>query len=412
VPAVESCLTIDVLDAAARVDGVGPVEGDHEWVVDLREYLRVVPDPRCRRGVRHSLVSILGLAAAAVAAGCRSFLAIGEWAADAPQSVLQAVGARFDPRRNRFVAPQEATLRRLLHMVNADAVDAAISSWVHARAGGVIPDAVAVDGKSLRGTFPRTGGAGVHLLAALSHDQGVVLAQQQVPIGTSEITAFAPLLDTLHDALPDGLNGLVITADALHTTRAHAHYLIEHGADYVFTVKANQSGLHRHLTTLPWHDIPALSSINTGHGRTEHRTIRLAPLTTNTTAGFPRSQFPHAAHAFRIDRHTTLHNQTKPRTDTAFGLTSLTDHRAHPHTIARYIRGHWHIENKLHWIRDTTYAEDTSRVRTGTAPHLMASLRNLAISALRLTGHTSIATGLRTMTRNPTRPLQLLGITP
>ena len=111
------------------------------------------------------MMAILGLAAAAVAAGCRSFAAIGEWAADAPQSVLRAVGARFDSRLQAFVAPQEATLRRVLQTVNAEALDAAIASWLHVRAGGVIPDAVAVDGKSLRGTFPRAGGAGVHLLA-------------------------------------------------------------------------------------------------------------------------------------------------------------------------------------------------------------------------------------------------------
>jgi hypothetical protein len=226
--------------------------------------------------VRHSVLSILGIAAAAVAAGCRSFTAIGEWAAEAPQSVLRAMGARFDRTRKVFVAPDEATVRRVLQAVDADALDAAISAWLHARSDGNAPDAVAVDGKSLRGTFGRTGGAGVHLLAALSHDQGTVLGQRLVPTGTSEITAFGPLLDAID--LTTDLNGLVITADALHTTRAHAHFLVERGADYVFTVKANQSGLHRHLTTLPWHDIPALTTTETGHGRTEHRTIRLAPL--------------------------------------------------------------------------------------------------------------------------------------
>jgi len=351
------------------------------------------------------VLSILGVAAAAVAAGCRSFTAIGEWAGEAPQSVLRAMGARFDRTRRVFVAPDEATVRRVLQAVDADALDAAISAWLHARAGSHSPEAVAVDGKSLRGTFARTGGAGVHLLAALCHDQGIVLGQRLVPTGTSEITAFGPLLDTID------LAGLVITADALHTTRAHARSVIDHGADYVFTVKANQSGLHHHLTALPWDDIPALTTTETGHGRTEHRTIRLAPLATDITdAGYTNPGFPHAAHAFRIDRHTTLHGSSQHRTHTALGLTSLTDHRAHPHTIARYLRGHWHIENRLHWVRDVTYREDQSRVRTGTAARTMASLRNLAISALRQTGHTNIAQALRHMARDTNRPLQLLGI--
>jgi predicted transposase YbfD/YdcC len=399
------------LGGVARSGHAGVVSDDHLWVVDLREHLRAVPDPRHRRGIRHPVLSILGIAAAAVAAGCRSFTAIGEWAAEAPQSVLRAMGARFDRIRKVFVAPDEATVRRVLQAVDTEALDAAISAWLHARTDGDAPEAVAVDGKSLRGTFARTGGAGVHLLAALSHDQGIVLGQRLVPTGTSEITAFGPLLDTID--LTTDLEGLVITADALHTTRAHARSLIDHGADYVFTVKANQSGLHHHLTTLPWDDIPALTTIETGHGRTEHRTIRLAPLATNITdAGYTNPGFPHAAHAFRIDRRTTLHDSGQHRTHTALGLTSLTDHRAHPHTIARYVRGHWHIENRLHWVRDVTYREDHSRVRTGTAAHTMASLRNLAISALRQTGHTNIARALRHMARDTTRPLQLLGITP
>ena len=84
---------------------------------------------------------------------------------------------------------------------------------------------------------------------------------------------------------------------------------------------------------------------------------------------------------------------------------------AGPADIAAYLRGRWEIENGLHWVREVTYGQDASRVRTGTAPRVMATLRNLAISALRQTGHTNIAAGLRHMARNPTRPLQLLGIT-
>ena len=83
-----------------------------------------------------------------------------------------------------------------------------------------------------------------------------------------------------------------------------------------------------------------------------------------------------------------------------------------PAQIAGYLRGHWEIENRLHWVRDVTYGEDHSRIRTGTAPRAMASLRNLAISALRLAGQHNIAAALRHMARHPTRPLTLLGIQP
>lgn len=87
-----------------------------------------------------------------------------------------------------------------------------------------------VDGKSLRGTFGRSGGAGVHLLAALTHDTGVVLGQRQAQAGSSEIAWFAPLLD------PIELVGRVVTADAPHVTRSHATYLTARSADYVLCV--------------------------------------------------------------------------------------------------------------------------------------------------------------------------------
>ncbi len=91
---------------------------------------------------------------------------------------------------------------------------------------------------------------------------------------------------------------------------------------------------------------------------------------------------------------------------TAFGLTSLTGRYAHPAHIGGYVRGHWHIENTLHWVRDVTYNEDQSRARTGTVPRVMASLRNLATSAHRQAGHTNIAQALR----HTARALTLLGI--
>jgi hypothetical protein len=155
-------------------------------VVDLRDYLNLISDPRDRRGVRHRLGSLLAMAAVAVAAGSQSLLAIWEWVADLPQWALAALGARFDPRIGRYVVPGEATLRRALAMVDGDELDAAVSAWIvdHTapsdleQAGWM---AVAVDGKTLRGTVGRTGGAGVHLLSALTHRHAVVVGQRLVP---------------------------------------------------------------------------------------------------------------------------------------------------------------------------------------------------------------------------------------
>ncbi|WP_374194455.1 ISAs1 family transposase [Amycolatopsis sp. MtRt-6] len=361
--------------------------------------MALIPDPRKRRGVRHSLVSILTLAAAAVAAGAQSFTAIGEWAADAPQRVLARLGTRFDPRRDRHLAPDEATLRRVLRAIDGDDLDAAISNWITATTPPEhTATAIAVDGKSLRGTFARTGGAGVHLLSALTHHNGTVLAQQQVTTGTSEITWMQPLLDQID------LTGTVVTADALHTTRGLAAYLAGRGAHYVFTVKANQHRLHTRLTTMPWPQATHHTGTGIGHGRLEQRTIEILPAPDDLA-------FPHTATVFQLTRYRTNRVTGIRHTHTGYGITSLPAHTG-PAEIAAFLRGHWCIENRLHWVRDTTYREDASRVRTGTAPRAMATLRNLAISALRTTGHTNIAQGLRHTARDATRPLTLYGITP
>ena len=383
-----------------------------EQVADLRMFLDRVPDPRQRRGVRHTLRSILAITAAAVAAGRRSFTAIGEWAADLPVKVMQALEVRFDSRRGCHVPPDESTLRRVLSDIDGDALDTAICAWLHHHqdrpaADDDLPAAIAVDGKSLRGTFTRTGGnTGIHLLAAFWHDHGTVAAQRHVGSTGGEIPGFAPMLDQID------LTGIVVTGDALHAQRDHARYLHHRGAHYIMPITTGWPILYPQLDALPWHDIPTLTFTERGHGRTEHRTIQLAPLADPATGdpGYPPVDFPHATHAFLVERYTTCHTTGTHRAHTVLGLTNLTGPAAHPARIHHYLRGHWQIENRLHWVRDVTYREDHSRARTGTAPRAMATFRNLAISALRLAGHPNIAAALRYIANNTTRPLTLLGI--
>lgn len=401
--------------ASGSVADAGRVAGRVAGGVgDLRRYLAGLADPRARRGRRHDLVPVVVLAAAAVAAGARSVAAIGEWAGDAPQQLLADVGARLCPRTGRRVAPSQATVRRVLRAVDGDQLDTAISAWIAdvtaeqtARTDPPstgppstdVPPAIAVDGKSLRGTFGRAGGAGVHLLAALTHDTGVVLGQRQVQAGTSEIGRFAPLLDQVD------LAGRVVTADALHVTRSHATYLTARGADYVLCVKGNQHRLHHWLRDLPWPHLRVRHRTrDRAHGRIEDRRLQ--------TVTVDHAPFPGTAQAFRLHRRVTHLDGTPLRAETIVGVTSLDTHRCRPGQLAALIRGHWHIENRLHWIRDVTYSEDHSQLRTQTAPRAMASLRNLAITAHRLTGATNIATALRHTARSFDRPLQLLGITP
>jgi hypothetical protein len=164
----------------------------------LLERLAMVPDPRDRRGRRYPLVSVLAVSAAAVAAGARSVTAIAEWATDAPGPILAALGVRCDPLTRRCQVPGEATIRRVLARVDGDAVDATVGAWLADRLRPPGPRrrrAVAVDGKTLRGSA--RDGHQVHLLAALDHHDGAVLAQREVPAATNEIAEFQPLLDGL-----------------------------------------------------------------------------------------------------------------------------------------------------------------------------------------------------------------------
>ena len=374
---------------------------------DLLGYLAQIADPRHRRGRRHALTAVLAVAVAAVLAGARSLAAIGEWAADAPQPVLAALGVRHDPLRRVYRPPAEATMRRVLARVDPDALDRAIGAWLTGQQPPVPTTrpppptrparrAVAVDGKTLRGSGHH-GAAPVHLLAAMDHTSRGVLGQADVDATTNEIARFRPLLDRLD------LADTVVTADALHTQREHADWLVtaKHAA-YVLIVKANQPTLHHQLQRLPWRNIPlADHTRDRGHGRVETRRLQVT-----TIAGL---DFPHATQALRITRRVrSLHNR-RWRTVTVHAVTNLTAAQASPARLADYVRGHWGIE-ALHHIRDTTFAEDASQTRTGTAPRAMASLRNLAIGILRRHGHRNIAAALRRNARDATRVLPLLGI--
>jgi predicted transposase YbfD/YdcC len=293
----------------------------------LLPVLAAVPDPRARRGVRHRLAVILGLALCAVLAGARSFTAIAEWAADTDQATREALGVAG-------TVPCESTFRRTLQTLDADALDQAAGSWAQRRTAPAAGTrrAVAVDGKTLRGSGVADG-PGRHLLAALDHGYGVVLGQVDVEAKTNEIPMFATVLDCID------LAGAVVTADALHAQRAHAEYLVtERGAHYLITVKRNQPGLHAQLAGLPWRNVPvACRTREKGHGRAERRTLKVAEV----AAGLA---FPHAAQAIQTVRRRRPLTSTKWTAETVYAITSLTVIQARPADLARIARGHWGIE--------------------------------------------------------------------
>lgn len=120
--------------------------------------------------------------------------------------------------------------------------------------------------------------------------------------------------------------------------------------------------------------------------------------------------FSYARQAVRVVRNRSNLNDQVLSTETSYFITSLTPEQAGPKELGRLIRGHWEIENRIHWVRDVTFDEDRSQIRTGSAPRVMATLRNLAIGALRIAGHSNIAAGIRAVGRNINRALELLGL--
>jgi len=162
-------------------------------------------------------------------------------------------------------------------------------------------------------------------------------------------------------------------------------------------VKGNMPTLYKRLKKLPWTAVPAFSAVSTDHGRRTRRTIKVALVPAWI-------EFAGAAQVAQLRRTVTRNG--KKTVEVVYLITS--DRNADPATLAAWVRGHWEIENRLHWVRDVTYQEDKSLVRTGNAPRVMASLRSLAISLLRIDGHANIAAANRHHARDPQRTLKLL----
>jgi hypothetical protein len=172
----------------------------------------------------------------------------------------------------------------------------------------------------------------------------------------------------------------------------------------VFTAaKDNQPGLVAALDALPWENVPAGHVMSgRGHGRAERRTIQVLPA--------PDGIWPHAAQVFLIERYVYDLHGTLRSAVAALGLTALTAAQASPERLNWLVRDHWGIEAH-HWLRDLDWDEDRSQLRRGSAPQIMAGLRNLATGLIRASGRTQIAPTLRWVARNPIRALLFLGQT-
>ena len=395
-PVVGHLADLALWEAELAVDpgGVDPLSVA-SWLVGR---LRQVPDPRRLRGRRHPLLAILVLTACAtLVVGNDSVTAIRQWAAGTPQDVLCRIGARYNPLLGRYTVPSERTFRRVLAGVDGDALDSATCGYAadvvcgdaptpviaaadgepaereqrravtravtHPAPAGLLP-AVAVDGKLLHGSRTPTGQ--VFLVGAITHREGVILGQRQVPSKRGEGAVVADLLTPLEVA------GMMITLDALHTTKKTARLITGPlNAHYMLILKGNQPLAYQAAQALlcgadtEFVDHTDVDN-DRGHGRTERRTLRVAPC--------DDTLFPGARQVFRLRRDTGGLDGVRISKEIIHGIVSATADLASPEHLNAYARGHWTVENSLHWTRDVTFHEDDSQLRTGTAPRVIATL--------------------------------------
>ena len=369
-------------------------------VPPLAAVLATVPDFRAARGKRHPLCALLLLACVAMLCGARGESAIAEWVANYPHW-------RARLGFTHATGPSQSTIQRLFLGLDVGVLETCLSGWAtqvlaacpHDRA--VLPfEAMAIDGKTLC-TSKQGGAHDAHLVSALSQRLGLVLAQVAVPDKTNEITAMNDLLAQLV------LTGWVVTTDALFTQREIATTMLAAAGDYLMEVKGNQPTLLEEITVVfadP--DLPVTQAQETRlHGsRIETRVLRASTQLNGYT------DWPGLAQVWCVERRVTHKATGETRGEVAYAVTSLSPAQATPAQLLRLWREHWHIETRLHWVRDVTYDEDRSTVRAGTIPQAMAAIRNTAIGVMRVQGITNIAAACRRFAAQPALALAALGL--
>lgn len=409
--------------ASAALDAMhARVPREETGAASLLAAFAAVPDPRRQASIHFPLTAMLALTVTALLANHLSVLAVAQWGAAQSAEVLRALG--FASGR----APHQTTLHRLLRQLDPDALAAALTAFFAptptptlaadrtggARDAGSRPyQGVAIDGKAQRGRLAGQDAPGptVHTVALCAHADGVVLAQMPVSATRAkteaELSVAAPLLATLD--WPDR----VLTGDALYCQRALCQQVLDAGGDYLLTVKPNQPALYaaiqllfdpppEDLTVAPPTVQQTARQATKGHGRVEVRSLRAS---TDLTTYL---DWPGLAQVVRVERTWT--ERAQQHRSVGYAITSLTPTQTPVDELLGLRRGHWIIENRVHYVLDVTFHEDASRIRVGHGPVVFAWLRRAALSLLRRAGHHRIAQTLRYHSVHPDAALALLGI--
>lgn len=334
--------------------------------------LRDVPDPRTGNATRHELLDVLVIALTASICGCESCVDFADFAEDREELFRGVL-------RLPHGLPSHDTFSRLFRLLDPAALAGCFSRFLE-DLGSDGPGVIAIDGKTLRRSFDRAAGrSALHVVTAFAGEAGLVLGQTAVPEGENEITAARALLGLVD------LTGALVTADAIHCQGETARIVLERGGDYLFALKQNRPAALADVEAY-FADPAALlaeshETTDACHGRLE---IRRHDVVHDVAWLFPdakdpdRPPMPALATIGRVVARVEREGRTS--LSTRYYLSSA---RLSAQAFAKAVRGHWAIENGLHWVLDTAFAEDQARSRKDHGPENLAIIRKLALNVLK-----------------------------
>lgn len=334
-----------------------------------------LPDPRDTRNRRHLLVDVIVIAVCGAIVGCEGPTAIERWA-KAKKDWLE----EFLELPNGI--PSRDCLRRVLSAMKPQLFQECFQRWIAECLKGTADGShrtIAIDGKTMRRSHDRANGLGpLHLVSAWASEQGFSLGQIATEEKSNEITAIPELIDQID------IQGAVVTIDAMGCQKAIAKKIREGGGDFVLAVKNNQPTLHQAIQEFFETLLANPGSVShryhqthdAGHGRIDDRYYYLAPLPDTFAC---KKQWPSVKAIGMAIRITEKSDGTKTE-DVRYFIASryLSGKR-----FAQSVRGHWAIENSLHWVLDVTFNEDQSRARERFLADNLSWLRRFGISLLK-----------------------------
>ncbi len=339
----------------------------------FQKYFTEIVDPRVEKTRRHLLTDIITISILAAIAGAQGWEDIEEYGLNKKEWLKTFLELEFG-------IPCPDTFRRVFERINPKEFEKCFRAWVQSLVENLEVEVVAIDGKSLKGSYDRKSKLkALHMVSAWSKEHRLVLGQTKVSEKSNEITAIPALLEMLD------LSGCIITIDAMGTQKSIAKKIIEADADYVLSLKDNHPTLHQQVknwfeTSLSLGfkgvDVNISQRVEKGHHRIENRKVYTVPVS-QLPALHEQGDWVGLKTVVMVVRSVQHWNKTT--SEVQFYITSIA---SDANKIGSAIRQHWGIENSVHWTLDVTFHEDECRIRSLHSPQNFALLRRIALNAL------------------------------